>query len=458
MGGPFVVYVVDANGDNPFSADPRRSGQLDLEVQQGTVEPVRCDVASGVLSCDDELIDSYGNLTRIGAHATFGAGIDPLVGASPYFFPFFYPFLRLVVGPAGTCQELVRPQLTEDRVGGTLLTGDQAVNLVAIGGTTLDRSPSAGLDVVDLALLTWEGSDGYVPADGRPVEGGLTETRAIYFETTEEDLQPIFVLTSGGGQILRLAGDVTRTVVSGLHAGAGPDSTLLALGDRVAVIGGRTTGAGVADITIVHTDGTTEALTSALMVPRARPAVAVLSDGSILVGGGQPEGELSMELLSASTLRTVSTFGDTVQRDAPLFAVDGIRTSALLLGGRGAGGAPLTTTQLVTACGASCTVAPGPSWDRARVGPASVHRDGELLLYGGLERAMDGTDTPSRLVDRITWAPSGPQLQARGDLARQRAEGSAAHMSAGVVLVGGGRGLDGALRSLEICFPDATPL
>ena len=129
--------------------------------------------------------------------------------------------------------------------------------------------------------------------------------------------------------------------------------------------------------------------------------------------------------------------------------------AALVIGGEDASGEPLDTTLLVTGCPAACTVTAGPTWTRPRRAPTVLATDEHTWLLGGSR--SDGT--ASDAVDVVVFA--GPdlstiQLQQDRTLENARARGTAVELDSGIiVLLGGERGPDDPLQTLEMCWPAA---
>ena len=431
-GGPsaFVIELVDAAGRSPLG--DARTGTITVRVRQADATPVEtsAEIANGTFVLDAPI------------QAELELDGERRIGALPLFVPFAYGSARLVVGAPATCAVLTEPVMVVAREHGALVPFD--ASLLAVGGLERDGAPSSRIDALVGVQLAYTQESSLRELTRLP--DGVGRTRALRLARTLSMVvvsdERRFVVDVDPTHIGRFDRDLA------LHPGAGSESALVDLGDGVAIVGGASGDSAVRDISWVDSAGNVS--TSRLRFAR-RGASAARVGAGILVAGGQAEGEPLYEWFLTyppEARDDVVTFGDTTAVSRPTLVPNPGRDVALLVGGTLADASVRSATQLVYGCPTSCTVDAGPVWEAPRTELALVEREADALLIGGRDAAG-----PVPTVERVVYAAATPRIESHASLGSARAQPAAAPLASGVVLVAGGRGLDGALATLELCFP-----
>jgi len=459
----FVVHMVDATGQSPFTTNCL-SGDVRVDVLQGTnaVLTSHGTLTGSTLGALSVQIPSYDLVTTIEVTVTCNDGTF-LIGATPSFLPVGYAYIDVVLGPPGTCRLLSMPVLSGPR-SALSLVGLHA-NVVAIGGLDGEAAPSASVEVIDPMTLTSTSALAFsgLPTGagrGRAVALGDAGGTQIVLVSDRENL----ILDTAEGAMAPV------TTLSGLHHGVGSESAVVGLnGNGVAIVGGVFDGIAQTGISWIDTNGTVTL--GALSVPRRQPGAALVGANELLVVGGQDAGEPLFELvrLFASPTQPSTTFDVPTheQRYAPVVTTDAQHAAAWVGFGQTAAdatGTLLATSWVVTDCSTTCTsITAGPTVAMPRHDVAVVtHEVGmagtsgavsETLVIGGAV----GTSAVGQ-IDRITFSNGTVTLGTFGQLANLagRSAAGAAEVNAGVFLVAGG--VDDhqmALQTIEICFPSA---
>jgi hypothetical protein len=443
-----VVQIIAPDETNPTAG--RGPGTLRVRVDQnGVVRTAEAEVRGETFDLVMP-IASYVAPARIQAELELERGLS--IGAVPFFLPIAAGFVRVVVGAPGTCAGLVEPRLADPRIDAALVGVD--ANLLLVGGTTALEG-GIGHDrigVLGAIHLTWEG--GYSEDILDRFTAPLRATRAARLGATDRILAISETRTDAVIYDLGLHAAPRETSVP-LHPGAGAGSALADLGaEGIAIVGGGTEDAPASAITWIDVRGT--ATTTALAIPRARPAAIRIGEG-IVIAGGQSEGAPLFEYarLRDRGVPIAGTEGPT--RRAPILVRDPSARTALLLGGADASGLPDTRTWLVTGCPAACSVVEGPAWERARLSPAIAETGRSTFLLGGTAvDPLSRTLGPSAAVDEVVIVGGAISLETFGDLDRPRERAAAAHLESGVVVVVGGRVEGGGGAStITLCWPNA---
>jgi hypothetical protein len=443
-----IVQIIAPDETNPAAG--RGSGVLRVRVEQnGEILEGETDVRSERFDLIVP-IRSYATPARIQVELDLERGLQ--IGAVPYFAPLGAGFVRVVVGAPGTCATLIEPRLPDPRIDAALVAVD--ANLLLFGGTTA-RAGGSGHDrvgVIGAIHLTWGG--GYVENALDPLTVPLGATRAARLASTDRvvaisDSRTEAVLYDLGFNV------VPRETVLDVHDGVGASSALVDLDtDGVAIVGGGTESAPGGTITWI--DATGAISETPLAEPRAHPAAIRVGPG-ILIAGGQAEGRPFLEYARLRERGIPIAGTEAPVRRAPVVVRDPSRRAALVLGGEDATGQPVSETTIVTGCPDACTVAPGPVWERARLGPAIAETDRSTFLLGGT--SIDPTShgsMASAAVDEIVIVGDTVSFETFGDLDRPRARATAVHLASGLVLVVGGVGPEGVgLATFTLCWPNA---
>jgi len=400
----FDVELIGPDGRSPFdegdyaiNVQIAQPGRLPIEE---TLD-VSGDFASAVPVFDDHVE------TRI--RVVIEGPDGQLVGAPPPFVPSASGGrLRVVVGEPGTCEELRDVELENLRLTPAVARVDTFA--VVAGGRSLEGAALTSVEFIDLLrLFSGDLEDMTIGGEGSGARLGVDASLLVF---------------GGGGVRYDLSVQESRESNVPLHAGAGPRSAVLAVGEQqVAILGG----ADAAEVTWVAANGNT--LMSSLAGPRADATAFPLDDQVLLAGGDGP-----------SVAELVTRSGAT-----PIGEDDGVRRNPLLvpagddlwlLGGVDDEGAARTDTVVLRGCPGACTAEPGPEWPDARIG-ATAATD--------LPYVVDG--------ERVLAIGAGPTFTELARLQHTRAGAAAIGLDSGLVLVVGGT--DGATprSDVEVCFP-----
>lgn len=413
------VWVVTAEGGDPFAG--RRFDALTLEVAQGDRPPVRIERA-----IDDDFdlsiaFDGLTDSTRVRVHLE--GPDDTLHGAPPAFVPVSAGGLvNLVVGPPARCQRVPDARLPTGRRQRPMVLADTFV--LALGGVE-GAEPRRGVTSVD--LLRQRSVDDVSTMGALPalVGAGGAGVAAVY------GAGRVALASELGAVRYDLGAREAREQPLSIHAGAGPTSVALSVGDAAVIIGGE-----AARATWITADE--RLLSIALAARRASAAAAAIGGVAIVAGGDAPDAPAA-ELLRPSR-DSSEPFGETDGvRVGPALVAAGGRL--WLVGGRGADGELRDDTILVLGCPDACRVEPGPTWADPREGAVAA---GPYLVAGDRidQMAPDGTLTE---IARLTAPRRAPLV---------------VPYESGVLAILGGEDAEGTpLRDIELCFPpELNPL
>jgi hypothetical protein len=428
----FDIAIVGADG-----GDPTRDTDVDqvtVRMRQGDGEVTTRSAPPDALDLSVHLTD-WSNPVALTVELT--GPTTHLVGAPPPFLPLETGGLLVVpVGPSGECMALEGSwaELAHARAAsGVARSGTYAILAGGVDGS----GRSAEVEAFD--LLRMAPSEAMAP---------LEERAGPTMAATLGNGDMVLVVPEEGAPVrYNLANPTQRLASISLHAGAGAASAVVGLADGGAVVvGGATASGPVTGVTWAEADGTTRAVN--LAVPRAFPAVAVVG-GSLLVVGGMDAGEPLAEVLGPAddVGLVVEEAPEHGVRDGAVLAVRGSRT--WLLGGVDEAQIPRTDTLLISGCPDACAAEEGPEWPEARMGVALAATDEGVHLMGGVP--------PTDRVDRVRLDTNPPRLEDGWPLAVPRADAGAVALDTGIVAVLAGRGPEGFLRSVELCFPAALP-
>jgi hypothetical protein len=445
--GALPIRLIAPTGAN--AAAGVEEGALVIEVaRDGRVDRVEAEIRDGdflgELRLDDDdaltgLVRIQGALTSRDGPSLWGAlpAVRPISLRAP-FRPrmlFAAPGCHVLDLEAGVDRRFELPRRLRGPVA--LPWGASGTSALVLGGLDRDGAPAdrlARLETVDLVDLS--------PDEER---GPFGEVRALA-------LTPELVVVVADGQAtpVRASDDETprEEAPLPLYDGAGAGSAALVwAAELAAVLGGDAGGANAVRWLGVTAEGALEIRARGTVPgPREQAAVAALSGGLLVLGGGTP------------AAAWVPFEEDGVLLDLTLDDASGgfllpspDRERALWVGRRL--DEVRSDTWLIEGCPDACVANPGPAWSRARDGAALVETvGGGPWLVGG--RSPDGTVVGH--TDRVLWEAGGPRFVPGPDLAEPLAEGAAIEHAAGTFFVFGG--VDGAgelQRRAQWCVPDA---
>lgn len=454
-----VIELVDAEGGNPAA---RSGGMLIYQVEQDGSSTTEAKPLTGPDYGFDAPIESVVLPTRLRIAFDLDDGL--LVGSTPTFYPWGAGLVRVPVGALGECDAMLSPRLSTVRLDPAVIA-DRGPRWLVLGGATGESDGHDAVGVINPLWLTIEpgfSEDPTVTEVDRLTQP-LGDTQAVALTGSRtlvvgdaEGVGVALVVESQANDY-----ELIETTVTGVpNADRGATLVRLERGELgAAIVGGGSATERSDFITWVGTDGMVDA-TTRMATPRRRPAVAVLGNGGLLIAGGQAESAPELEFVPyrGSSVPVSAASGLVRERPAIVRApasVTAAAGAALVIGGEDASGEPLDTTLLVTGCPAACTVTAGPTWERPRRAPTVLATAERTWLLGGSR--SDGT--ASDAVDVVVFA--GPdlatiQLQQDRTLENARARGTAIELDSGIiVLLGGERGPDDPLQTLEMCWPQA---
>ena len=434
---PFRIEVVNAQGQSPILG--AASGRLSVSVSQigEMTRTSSTDLAGGTFQLDLP-VGNYTSLTRI--DATLVRDGLTMYGSTAEFPPLQYPFIRLLMVPAGTCERVATQSLVVPRAGHAMTSLTHLT--MGIGGARGDGTPTQSIEGWWTPQLTdIDGND-----TSRTLDQAIARPRAVTLTDTR------ILVVGPTASILDVSSSVTPTdfdmPLTGLHAGAGELSALVSRGLNAGavLIGGDAS----ANVSWVAVDRSVQ--TSPLPEPRTSPVGMRLSTpDEILAVGGNTEGNpLGAVIPTALGVRmNVRSFGPTNARHGGWLAPSADRRSALYIGSRDGTGTLTPETFLITGCPAECSVTPGPMWNDARENATFVDGpDGTTWILGGLE----GTASLAT-VERIVWDGATPRIAPAGALNTPRESAAAVHLAGGMILISGGRNGATMLSDFELCAP-----
>ncbi len=231
----------------------------------------------------------------------------------------------------------------------------------------------------------------------------------------------------------------------------GHTATLLADG-RVLIAGGREGAGSVAAAEIYDPTSDTFAPTGSMTTPRAYQAAALLSNGEVLIVGGENVQASSDRTLASAELYDPAT--GTFSATGAMAAAREYETATRLADGRVlvAGGSQPTMSGSGTLSSAelydpvSGAFSPAGSMTAARSDhSATLLDDGRVLIAGG-------DDSAQALSSAETFDPSTGKFTSSGSMTVARADQTATLLAVGRVLItGGDGGVPGA--TAELCHP-----
>lgn len=422
---PFVFEAVVVDGENGNPAAGTDATMLRIGIQEGELPaqdleyPITDGQFDAVLS-----FESFTRQTRIRV-AIEGPTTD-LVTAPPSFVPALTDgLMRVVTTAPGSCERVGFNFMESPRASfGMVQSGTFAL---LVGGTEATQEQVEFLDV-----LEWESR--LFAQDLSLTDLGPTRAASI-------DENQILVLPSNASAFIFDMVDVQNRITPVvLHAGAGPQSALVAIvGVGAMVIGGELGDEPQAAASLVMPDRQVTALQ--LAEPRAGPAATALGT-DVLVVGGDPQGNAELLREGSSTGESVTSLTDGT-RDAPVLVGDG-QTRALLMGGTDAGGALRQDTVRFDACPENCVATAGPTWTTARLEVLQPAQS--TLLVGG---------TNSRLVEEVRWSSTDVEIASLLLLRAPRAAPGGIVLESGAFVVGGGNDGVSPREDFEFCAPDS---
>lgn len=449
-----TVQMIDPAGGN--AAANVVAGTLDVQIRQG--EEIRgCDTTpcAQIRNMDFDLvlpIQSADALTFIHARIEGDSEHALLFGAVPGFvisqdgglgeLP-----IRVVFSPPDQCHVLAPEGV--DASGPPRLprpVRDAAVAIrrnlaLLVGGQETDRASERAVRFDQLVVQT-------IPLDA--VEQPVGPARGL---TLSEDHSLIVGDTVLLYELRR--GPPEPTIVNGLHDGVGYASSLVALPEHGAILGGDAT----REITWLTRRGIRAREQPTQLVTERAFAAATALGSTVLVVGGNAPGTPNAELVEP-----LADGVDAGLDEAALPPGSGgylvespSGASALWIGWAHPDGTPSSTTVLITGCTrpSGCVASEGPAWPRPRLEAAATRTfAGVFWILGGSVEGADGP-APSAFTDTVRWDGETPTIAPGPPLVAARAGGTAfAHIS-GIVTIAGGQGTDGLRDDFELCFPAA---